>query len=862
MNWTGVTNSPIFTTPYGNQIFLYGNLTLSAGMTVNGANYPSSLNFVSTQAGKTITTNGVDIKDVAFNGVGGSWTFQDNFTSSDMFYINAGTVNTNNVNVSVGALVANSGNAGPTNNTSILNLGSSTVTITGGPTSPIGGTTLCDLSSTSFTLNAGTSTFVMTNANGVWRPRFAAGNKTLYNLNFTGTGSAIAGSATLVASGATFNNVSFAAGGSIDGGSNTFNNVTFTSGNNYTLASNQTQTINVSLNATGTAGAPISLSSTSSGTPAIISKALGTSCMDFISLQDITATGGAIFNAGTHSTNVSGNTGFIFTGSCVVSSPKNWVGASSTDWSSASNWADNAVPLTSNDVVIPKTTTNQPIISSTTNAVVKNLSINSGASLKIAGILTPSGTITNTGTLIVAPGGALVGSASNVSGSVTVQQNIVGQRGWRVFGNPFSSNLDIATVASTNGITIGTTVPNSGITDSRTNSYLTGQWSNVVSPTNSWNSGILYSLFIRGLASEVSGTNYTGGPTAFVYNVSGTISNSTLGRNQSAGVFRVIGNPYTAPINSSALTAQTANVPYYTYKIAVTGTPRVKSGAWVASSSNSSATTTIPVMGALCYMPTSSTQFNISTSDINTTGTMETGIFNTGSSIQQIEINLNKGNDFADKLFIRTDAMATINGQDRFDLPKFENESSNFYTIAPDNTHLAVDARKEWDQKIPLGIHTEIGNYSIAVEKNSLPLGSDVYLKDKLLNVLTELKAGAQYNFAITSDTTTQGEKRFEIFFTKSSSSLTAFDVPSNTGLSMSVLGNVVNGNVLNVQVNGLKADEVGSLSIIDLNGRIITTKNASNGLNRITINNAFNGVHLIQLSNGKNLITQKFIKD
>jgi hypothetical protein len=62
--------------------------------------------------------------------------------------------------------------------------------------------------------------------------------------------------------------------------------------------------------------------------------------------------------------------------------------------------------------------------------------------------------------------------------------------------------------------------------------------------------------------------------------------------------------------------------------------------------------------------------------------------------------------------------------------------------------------------------------------------------------------------------------------------------------------------------VNGLKADEVGSLSIIDLNGRIITTKNASNGLNRITINNAFNGVHLIQLFNGKNLITQKFIKD
>ena len=860
MDWTGVTNSPIFTTPYGNQLFLYGNLTLSAGMTVNGANSPSSLNFVSTQTGKTITTNGVDIKVVAFNGVGGSWTFQDNFTSSDVFFINAGTVNTNNVNISVGALVANSGNAGPTNNTSILNLGSSTVTITGGPVSPLGGTTLCDLSSTSFTLNAGTSTFVMTKASGAWRPRFAAGNKTLYNLNFTGTGSALAGSATLVASGATFNNVSFAAGGSIEGGSNTFNNVTFTSGNNYTLESGKTQTINVSVNATGTAGAPISLTSTISGTPAIISKALGTSCMNYISLKDITASGGAIFNAGTNSTNVSGNTGFIFTGSCVVSSPKNWVGASSTDWSSASNWADNAVPLTSNDVVIPKTTTNQPIISASTSAVVNNLIINSGASLTISGILTPSGTITNTGTLIVAPGGALVGSASNVSGSVTVQQNIIGQRGWRVFGNPFSSSLDIATVASTNGITISTTVPTSGITDSRTFSYLTGAWSNISAPTTAWTNGSLYALFIRGLASEVTGSNYTAGPSAFTYKVSGTLSNPSLGQNQSSGVFRVIGNPYAAPINTSALTAQTTDVPYYTYKISVTGTPRVKSGSWVAASSNSSATTTIPVMGVLCYMPTSSTLFNVTTSDINTTGTVQTGLFGSESTIQQLEINVNNGKDFADKLFIRTNVNATNNGKDRADLPKYENESTNFYTIAPDNAHLAVDARKEWNQNIPLGILSAAGNYSIAVENNSLQSGIVVYLKDKLLNVYTELKAGAQYDFTITSDPSTLGEKRFELFFGKPGTGIATAE-ESTTGLQMKILGNVVNGNVLSIQVSGIKSSEIASLALVDMDGRVVATKSVVNGINNINISNVSKGMQLIKISNGIQQLAKKFIK-
>jgi hypothetical protein len=350
----------------------------------------------------------------------------------------------------------------------------------------------------------------------------------------------------------------------------------------------------------------------------------------------------------------------------------------------------------------------------TKNISATNITIKNGSTLSAL-----NGNVTASGTITVNPGGALIGSSVNVIGTVKLQQNVVGQRGWRIFANPFSTSQNTGTLATSNAITIGTSISSSVTsTDLKTYSSSAGTWTNVT--TTTLPSDQLYALFVRGLASEVSGSVYSGGPTAFTYNIEGSLLGNSLSRTQTNSVWRIIGNPYAAPVNTSALTAQTTNVPYYTYKISATGNPRVKSGGWVAASSNSSATTTIPVMGALCYRPTSSTSFNITTSDINTSGTVETGLFTSDVPLQQMEITLNNGQDFADKLFIRSDFSATNNGNDRLDLPKFQNETSNFYTVSPDKTQLAVDTRKEWNQIVPLGLKTPVGNYSISIENNNL----------------------------------------------------------------------------------------------------------------------------------------------
>jgi hypothetical protein len=92
--------------------FIYGNLTLSATQTVS-AN-ANATTFAATSGTKTITTNGVFIdRPLTFDGVGGTWAFQDALTqgSTQAFTITNGTVQLKNgVTSTVGSFVTSGTN--------------------------------------------------------------------------------------------------------------------------------------------------------------------------------------------------------------------------------------------------------------------------------------------------------------------------------------------------------------------------------------------------------------------------------------------------------------------------------------------------------------------------------------------------------------------------------------------------------------------------------------------------------------------------------------------------------------------------------------------------------------------------------
>jgi hypothetical protein len=488
----------------------------------------------------------------------------------------------------------------------------------------------------------------------------------------------------------------------------------------------------------------------------------------------------------------------------------------------------------------------------TKNITATNITIKDGSTLSAL-----TGNVTASGTIIVNPGGALIGSSVNVTGTVRLQQNIVGQRGWRLLANPFSTSQ--TSLAST-----GLNAASSGSNDVKIWSNASNSWSSAGAGFNSLTipANTAYAAFIRGSSLDnISGATYTSGPSAFIYNVSGTLNSATTSITPSnASNFIVVGNPYAAPVKTQALTGG-VTLPYYTYKISVTGTPTVKSGSWVAASSNSSPTAAIPVLGVLCYVSSSASSFNITTSDINTTGATETGLFSTEVPIQQMEVVLNKGQDFVDKLFIRSDFNATINGNDRLDLPKYQNETTNFYTVSPDKTQLAVDTRKEWSQNVPLGLKTPAGNYSISIQNNTLSVGKSIYLKDNYLNSTTLLKVGTVYKFSVSNDSLSQGDKRFELQFGLSTNTLPV-DESLNGGLRLKVIGTVLQGNLLTVEVGGIKTNEVGLITLLDMNGRVLKSKAVVNGVNKLSVNELANGLQLIKLSNGKSQLVKKFIKD
>ncbi len=531
-----------------------------------------------------------------------------------------------------------------------------------------------------------------------------------------------------------------------------------------------------------------------------------------------------------------------------------WNGITNTDWNTNTNWTPNGIPTSSDNAIIPSTT-NKPIITGSTAAVANNLTIQNGAILNIAS----GGTLTVSAGVTVNAGAAITGNYAGITGTATLQQSIIAQRGWRVFANPFSTSQTFSTVASNNAISIQTTGSSNaaGIADNRTFSNTTNTWSD---GGTSIAANTPYGLFIRGLASEVTGLSYSGGPTAFTYNVTGTLNGATTSVTPtSTANFLLVGNPYAAPVNSQALTGQTASTNYYVYTISQGGSQtaqRTNAGSWVAASSSSNTSNTIPVLGVIAYQPASLSSFSITPSDINTGGTLQTGLFGVQSPAQQIELSVEQNGDFRDKLFVRLDANATAAGTERADLLKFYNDNVNVYTISTtDNTRMSIDARNVLNT-IPLGISGLTGDYNFKLTNNSLPEGTTVYLNDKLLNTKTALKTGDTYNFSITSDASTMGEQRFELSFSIKSTA-TANDPQG--GLTANVLGNITGGNLIAVQIAG--ATTPVTIAIKDMSGKALGTISAANGIQYVNVGNTAKGMLLLQISDGKSSIIKKVMK-
>jgi len=243
-------------------------------------NIGSVIRFSGTTTGNTITTNGKIMRSITINGSGGGWTLQDALTQSPgVFNFSWGTLNTNGMTITCPTNFSVTGTAART-----LTLGASSIILNGT------GTQFDATTTTNLTFNPNTSTITATNTSATAKT-FIGGNLTFNDLTISGDNITISGNNI-------FNTLAVNNGGRTNG-------LIFTAGSTQTVSFFTTN---------GSSGSLAIIKSSSAGSAATLTAATaGQVSVDYMSIKDSTATGGAGWYAGANSTNVSGNTGWTFT---------------------------------------------------------------------------------------------------------------------------------------------------------------------------------------------------------------------------------------------------------------------------------------------------------------------------------------------------------------------------------------------------------------------------------------------------------------------------------------------------------------------------------------------------------------------
>ena len=258
---------------------LYGSMTLSSTATFTaGAN---AWTFLATSGPLTLNTNGktVDWPITISASASVSYALQGAFTlgSTRTLTHNSGTIDLNGKTLSAGASYTTG------SGTKNLSFNGGTLVCPSG-----GSTAFNNVNPTGFTTTAGIGTGTISMTAAVAKT-FVGGGST-YNCTLNQGG---AGALTIT-------------------DANTFTNITNTAQPaTVTFPASTTNTF-TSFSLSGTAGNLITINSSTSGTQATVSQAAGTVTVNYLSIKDSAATGGATWNAGANSTNAGNNTGWIF----------------------------------------------------------------------------------------------------------------------------------------------------------------------------------------------------------------------------------------------------------------------------------------------------------------------------------------------------------------------------------------------------------------------------------------------------------------------------------------------------------------------------------------------------------------------
>ncbi|MBK7212919.1 MAG: T9SS type A sorting domain-containing protein [Bacteroidales bacterium] len=512
-------------------------------------------------------------------------------------------------------------------------------------------------------------------------------------------------------------------------------------------------------------------------------------------------------SAGEWAINSSVNDGYPFLRNQNASSDFVWLGSTSTEWSTASNWSENAVPGNDKKVIIPQVT-NDPIIDAA--AEITNLSIEAGGALTISGTgqLTVSGTLVNladSSSLIVGSSGSLINGTSGVK--ATVKRNIPANE-WHLIAAPISN----ATASVFEGYYL------------QKHSETSNSYSDITSLFESLVPGQGYAHYGDAAFSSASFAGQLNvGPQSYTTTYSG-----------SGKGWNLVGNPYPSSIDwdaPSGFTKSNLNNAVYIHKDADTWATYID-----GVGTNSGSRYIAPCQGFFVEATAAgelgmnnSVRVHNSTPFFKNAGTV--------SNMIRLEVS---GNGYLDETVVRFLPEATTGFDGNYDAHKIlgdNAQAAQIYSLG--NSMLSINSLPEV-QTITLGVIAgSSGNYTIAAtEINDLPF---VALEDLKTGIYTEL-AKSSYSFQYTEG---ESGERFKLHFS-------ATGAPEGQIREANIYSY---GNTIYVNLNGQKDADI---FIYSVSGQIMEQKLSASGMNQLEI--GIPGTYMVRVVNKETCETRKVV--
>ncbi len=475
------------------------------------------------------------------------------------------------------------------------------------------------------------------------------------------------------------------------------------------------------------------------------------------------------------------------------------------------------------------------------------------------------------------------GTLSNVT-NVTVQRYIPFQRGYRTFGHPFTTGQTLAGLNSAFAITGSGTGFTSGPSSifRYDSSATSGNALVGISNSNSttdilWGAGQgLYAL-VRGSGTQGINFDYTGGKTAATASYTGTINQGALADYALGSVnYTLVGNPYPSAINiknvnSNGGTALSGNTNVYTtiyvynpYKNA--GADDVLRGGFDAYTNDGSTDIIIPSGGAFYVKAKTAGQVLKFTESSKSTSTA-LAVFGEGSITPSVKLGIESGKGSWDNVLVSLYKNGTGNATDIYDGEKLNNQLFDLYSLSAEGKKLCIDSRSNnlsSEQIIPLGIRTNVVgiDFKFTVQQNSLPSNAKVVLRDKLLQQEVTLdKDFAGYTFAISSDTATKGNNRFELVINGTAASIVGNPQDQAAIVSFNASPNPFR-DVVTVSLD--KASTTSTrVSILNILGQSVQSKVVAAGTSNVqfSLSSESAGTYFVRVSTDKGDYTHKIVK-